>query len=407
MTTAFERCHGPCLENPLNTSRLVFVVCLASFVVGSPSVAPAQEIAPNEIAAALAPFVKEHTLAGAVVLVADRDKVLSTEAVGFADVAGAVPMRTDAIFWIASQSKPITSVALMILVDQGKVRLDDPVEEYLPEFGGLWLAAERDKDHVLLKRPARKVTVRDILSHTSGLPFSSAMERPTLDGLHLRDAARSYAMTPLDSEPGTRYQYSNAGINTAGRIIEVVSKIPYEDFLQKQVFDPLGMTDTTFWPSKDQLARLAKAYKPGPDRKGLEATTLTQLSYPLDRRERQPMPAGGLFSTAVDVAKFCRMMLNDGMLDGQRILSEAAVKEMTRRQTASSIKESYGLGWSVNGSSFGHGGALSTNMTVDREHGLILVFLVQHAGFPGDGGKSQGAFNHAALEKYGKAKRAN
>jgi CubicO group peptidase (beta-lactamase class C family) len=361
----------------------------------------------KEITAALAPSVKEHVLAGAVVLVADRTRVLCTEAVGFADVAGRMPMRADALFWIASQSKPITAVALMTLVDEGKVRLDDPIEKYLPEFGGLWLAAERDQEHVLLRRPSRKVTVRDILSHTSGIPFRSAIEEPTLDGLRLRDVVRSYAMTPLDFEPGQRYQYSNAGINTAGRIIEVVTKMPYEDYLQQRLFDPLGMSDTTFWPSKEQLARLAKSYKPGPGRKGLEETTIGQLTYPLDSRNRQPMPAGGLFSTAADIAKFCRMMLGGGVLEGRRILSEAAVKEMTRKQTAPTIKEGYGLGWSVNDSTFGHGGAFSTNMRVDRERGLVLVFLVQHAGFPGDGGKSKDAFTRAALEKYGKAKRAD
>jgi CubicO group peptidase (beta-lactamase class C family) len=342
-----------------------------------------------------------------VVLVADCDKVLCTEAVGFADVAGKVPMRTDALFWIASQSKPITAVALMTLVDEGKVRLDDPVEKYLPEFRGQWLAAERDKEHVLLRRPSRKVTVRDILSHTSGLPFRSAMEEPTLDALRLRDAVRSYAMTPLEFEPGQRYQYSNAGINTAGRIIEVVTKMPYEDYLQKRLFDPLGMSDTTFWPSKEQLTRLAKSYKPGPNRTGLEETTIGQLTYPLDNRNRQPMPAGGLFSTAADLAKFCRMMLAGGVLDGRRILSDAAVKEMTRKQTALTIKEGYGLGWSVSGSKFGHGGAYATDMSVDRERGLVLIFLVQHAGFLGDGAKSKDAFTRAALEKYGKGKRAD
>ncbi len=384
------------------TTLFRFVACIGLLTSRYPT-AWAQES--KDVSAVLAPFVQEQKLAGAVVLVADRDKVLCTKAVGFADVAGKVPMRTDALFWIASQSKPITAVALMTLVDAGKVQLDDPVEKYLPEFRGLWLAAERDKDHVLLRRPSRKITVRDILSHTSGMPFRSAMEEPTLDALRLRDAVRSYAMTPLDFEPGQRYQYANAGINTAGRIIEVVTKMPYEDYLQQRLFDPLGMPDTTFWLTKEQLTRLAKSYKPGPNRTGLEETTIGQLTYPLDNRNRQPMPAGGLFSTAADLAKFCRMMLGDGILDGRRILSEAAVKEMTRKQTAPTIKEGYGLGWSVSGSKFGHGGAYATDMSVDRERRLVLIFLVQHAGFPGDGAKSKDAFTRAAIEKYGKGKR--
>ena len=183
-------------------------------------------------------------------------------------------MKTDALFWIASMSKPMTATALMMLVDEGKVKLDDPVEKYLPEFKGQWMIAEQDKDHMLLKRPKHPITVRNIRRHTSGLRPTSVMETPTLDLLPLRDAVRSYAMTPLQFDPGSQYQYSNAGINTAGRIIEVVSGMPYEEFMQKRLFDPLGMKDTTFWPTEEQVKRLAKSYKPGKDNKGLEETII-------------------------------------------------------------------------------------------------------------------------------------
>jgi CubicO group peptidase (beta-lactamase class C family) len=359
-----------------------------------------------DLATALRPFVDRGVLAGAVVLVADRDKVLALEAVGHSDVAAKTPMKADALFWIASQSKPITAAALMILVDEGKVKVDDAVGKYLPEFNDIWLAAERDKDHVLLKRPARLITVRDILSHTSGLPFASAAETPTLDALPLRAAVKTYTMTPLATEPGAKYQYSNAGINTAGRIIEVVSGMPYETFLDKRLFGPLGMTDTTFWPSDDQVKRLAKAYKPDRAKMGLEETTVGQLQYSLtDRTKRFPMPAGGLFSTAGDVGRFCRMVLNGGSLDGKRVLSEAAVKEMTTRQTPATLKESYGLGWSVGAGTFGHGGAFATDMLVDPKRGLVYVYLIQHAGFPGDGGKAKDAFHKAANERFGPAGR--
>ena len=352
-----------------------------------------------EVVKALQPFVDRHTLAGAVALVADRDRVLSVDTVGYADIAAGKPMPADALFWIASQSKPITATAFMMLVDEGKVNLDDPVEKYLPEFKGQWLAAEHDADHVLLKKPRHPITVRNILSHTSGLPFKSNAETPTLDLLPLRVGALTYAMTPLDFDPDTNYAYSNAGINTAGRIIEVVSGMPYETFLQTRLFDPLGMKDTTFWPTGAQLARLAKAYKPDSSKTGLKETTIGQLKYPLDDHTRQPMPAGGLFSTAADLARFCRMILNGGELDGRRYLSESAVREMTRRQTGPDIKASYGLGWSVNGEECGHGGAYATNMSIERHRGLITIWMVQHAGFPGDGGQAQGAFRRAVLEK--------
>jgi CubicO group peptidase (beta-lactamase class C family) len=257
----------------------------------------------------LEPFIANRTLAGAVTLVASRDKVLSVERIGYADIAARRPMRADALFWIASMTKPITATALMMLVDEGKVNLEDPVEKYLPEFKGQWLAVEKDRDQLLLRRPAHPITVRNVLTHTSGLPFTSAMETPTLDLFPLLAGARSYAMTPLEFAPDSKYQYSNAGINTAGRIIEVVGGMPYEEFLQRRLFGPLGMKDTTFWPAGGQLRRLAKSYKSNLESKALEEISVTQLRYPLDDRRRQPMPAGGLFSTAHDLARFCQMVL--------------------------------------------------------------------------------------------------
>ena len=382
----------------MTTCRRVFPLVCGILTLGLAG-ASAQEIAPK-----LQPFVESHALAGAVVLVADRDRVLDVEAVGLADIAGQRAMTTDALFWIASESKPITASALMILVDAGKVKLDDPVGQYLPEFRNLWLATERDDQHMLLKRPRRPVTIRDLLTHTSGLPFSSALETPTLDGLALRDGARSYALTPLQSEPGTKYQYSNAGINTAGRIIEVVSGQPYAQFLQTQLFDPLGMKDTTFWPTPEQQKRLATSYKPNPAKDDLEPTPIGQLRSPLDDPARHPMPAGGLFATANDLARFCRMILNDGSLDGRRYLTAESVRAMTSKQTGPDLKEGYGLGWAVHGAEVGHGGAYSTHLSIHRDRGLILIYMVQHAGFPRNGDQAEGAFRAAALARFGTTK---
>jgi CubicO group peptidase (beta-lactamase class C family) len=360
----------------------------------------------GELAASVQPFVDRQELAGAVMLVADKDKVLCVEAAGWADMAAKKPMQADSLFWIASQSKPITAAALMILVDEGEVRLDDPVEKYLPEFRGQMVVAEKDAEHVLLRRPKHPITVRNVLSHTSGLPFKSGIEEPTLDLYPLAARVRSYAMTPLDFEPDSKYQYSNEGINAAGRIIEVVAGMTFEKFLDERLLRPLGMNDTTFWPDDAQAARIAKAYKPGAGNRGLEETKIGQLYYPLtDRRERFPMPAGGLFSTARDVARFYQMLLNGGQLDGKRVLSEAAVKELTSRQTPPGLKDSYGLGFSVGPDNFGHGGALATNATADTKRGLIFVWLVQHAGFPGEGGKSQDAFRRAAIEAFAAGKK--
>jgi CubicO group peptidase (beta-lactamase class C family) len=349
----------------------------------------------------LQPAVDNHTLAGAVLLVADKDRTLAVETVGYADIAAKKPMQADNLFWIASQSKPITATALMILVDEGKVKLDDPVEKYLPEFKGLWLATERDAEHVLLKKPGHPITVRNVLSHTSGMPFKSALEEPTLDLFPLEARVRSYAMTPLGFDPDHGYQYSNAGINTAGRIIEVTSGMSYEDFLDKRLFEPLGMKDTTFWPNEEQLRRLAKSYKQNAAKDGLEEITIGQLKYPLDDRRRQPMPAGGLFSTARDVARFCQMVLSGGKFEGKRYLSEDAVREMAKRQTPQTVKEDYGLGWSTGGGVFGHGGAHATNMSLDPGRGLITVYMVQHAG-PAEVGQMHDVFVNAAREAFAK-----
>ena len=356
---------------------------------------------PQKIAPVLQPFVDNSVLAGAVTLVADKDKVLDLEAVGWADIAAKKKMRPDCIFWIASQSKPITAAALMMLVDEGEVNLSDPVEDYLPEFKDQWLVAEQDKEHMLLKKPRHPITVKNILSHTSGLPFKSALEQPTLDIFPLAVRVGSYAMTPLVFDPDTKYQYSNAGINTAGRIIEVVTGMKYETFLDQRLFKPLGMKDTTFWPSKIQLRRLAKAYKPNAAKDGLEECPIAQLKYPLNDPVRQPMPAGGLFSTATDLSLFYRMLANDGMFAGKRVLSEQAVQQMTSKQTGD-LPTPYGFALAVAGGKFGHGGAYGTNSSFDREHQLITIFLVQHAGWAKNGKEILPTFQKAATAAFGK-----
>ncbi len=366
--------------NPSSYPRFAPLLCL---LVTLAHAAPLPQVA-----AQLQPFVDSHTLAGAVTLVATKDEVLSLEGVGSADIAAQKPMQTDALFWIASMSKPITATALMMLVDEGKVKVDDPVEKYLPEFKGQMFVAEKDALHALLKKPAHLITVKNILSHTSGLTPRTPLE-PQIDILSLRENVWSYPMLPLKFEPDSKYEYSNAGINTAGRIVEVVSGMKFEDFLDARLFRPLGMKDTTFWPNAGQMKRLAKSYKPNADKTALEEVPILQLTYPLTDRRRSPCPAGGLFSTATDVAMFGRMILRGGELDGKRYLSEAAVKQMTATQTGD-LPQTYGLGWSTDkkpGGPFGHGGAYATNLRIDPEHRLVTVFMVQHVGWRNEDGK--------------------
>jgi CubicO group peptidase (beta-lactamase class C family) len=310
-------------------------------------------------------------------------------------------MTTDALFWIASMSKPMTTAAFMMLVDEGKVALDDPVEKYLPEFKGVMVAAEKDQNHALLKKPAHPILVRNVLSHTSGIVPRSPLE-PEIDILQLRDNVRVYPLVPLHFEPGEKYEYSNGGINTAGRIIEVLSGMKYEEFMQQRLFDPLGMKDTTFWPDENQVKRLAKSYKADKEKKDLEETTINQLTYPLTNRWRGACPAGGLFSTAGDCAKFCQMLLNGGVGVGRRLISEASIKQMSSRQTPPEVKNSYGFGLAITNDSFGHGGAYATNMSIDPKRSLITVWMVQHSGFPKEWTNGLGLFKSWAEQRFGK-----
>jgi CubicO group peptidase (beta-lactamase class C family) len=401
-----------------STQILSMPLCLGLTIWMAPYSTRAAE---PEIAGALQPFVDSSTLAGAVTLVASPDKVLSLQAVGYSDVGAKTPMKTDNLFWIASMSKPITAAALMILVDEGKVQIDDPVEKYLPEFRGQMVLRETTPDRTILSKPAHPITIKEALSHTSGLPFMSPLEqsRGLIDTLPLQAAVLTYGLGPLKTEPSTKYDYSNAGINTGGRIIEVVSGMPYEQFLQQRLFDPLGMKDTTFLLNAAQVERLAKSYKPGPNNMGLELTGISQLSSPLTAPNRYPCPGGGLFSTAADCAAFCQMVLNGGTRDGRKYLSEGAVRQMTSTQTGRLIDQQngeggYGLGWQTSRKfpgpdgpvipgPCGHGGAYSTNMSINPEKRLITVYMVQHAGYPGpDGGKIHGTFVDTAMKTFAK-----
>lgn len=328
------------------------------------------------LAPKLQPYVDDQVIAGAVMLVADKDRIVDLEAVGFADIANQRKMQVDDVFWIASMSKSVTAAAFMMLVDERRVSLDDPVQKYIPEFANVKVP----KPDKTLTPPAHAITIREILSHTGGMHFLNRADRSVIDSVPLATSIEHDLLEPLHWEPGTKYSYSNEGIDTAGRIIEIVTGMPYEKFLQDRLFIPLGMVDTTFWPSAAQIKRLAKTYTPTPDKKGLVETTTKYLTYPLDKPGRYPAPGGGLFSTARDVNRFCQMLLNDGTLDGKKYLSKQAVRQMTTKQTGPNVPEQYGLGVSTSkdGLSFGHGGALKTNMTVD--HGQIRIFLVQHTG---------------------------
>jgi CubicO group peptidase (beta-lactamase class C family) len=393
-----------------------FIACGVTLTIGAGAQESEGNYQPGALAKSLQPFIDNHTLAGAVMVVASKDKVLATETVGSADIAAKKPMQADDLFWIASMTKAMTSTALMMLVDEGKLRLNDPVEKYLPQFRNQMVVVEQDGEHRLLKKPSHPITVKEMITHTSGLPGNSPLGWP-LDGHPLLERALVLGLSPLEFEPSSKFEYGNGGFETAGHIIEVVSGVPYAKFLQDRLFGPLGMKDTTFWPSKQQQKRLAKSYDLNADHTDLVEIALP-LTYPLNDKNRTPNPAGGLFSTAEDVSLFCRMILNGGTYEGHKYLSEAAVKEMTTTQTGDlqpwgDSGNGFGYGWvtsckdsgpamRLSPTPFGHSGAFRTDMWIDPQNQLVMVIMLQR-GSMGDGSIFNNPFRKAAEDAFGKS----
>lgn len=344
----------------------------------------------------LEPFVDQGEIAGAVALVGDRDKVLSLVTVGRRDVENDLSMQADTLFRIASMTKPITALGILILAEEGKLSVDDPVEKYLPAFRGQKLGVTDETGTSAVKASPRPITLRDLLTHTSGLPNPNGNNRKTAssppDHPTLAAVADGLGGRLLSFAPGTKWSYSNGGLATLGRIIEVVSGTPYETFLKQRLFDPLGMTDTTFYPTPEQMRRAAVTY----DRKAGALQAVASSRTAPSPETSYPSPAGGLYSTAPDLARLYQMLLSGGVRDGRRYVSEATLAEMTRLQTGD-LKAGFtpgmgfGLGCGVVRSpegvtamlspgSFGHGGAFGTQGWIDPHKGRFSILMIQRVG---------------------------
>ncbi|NBR85998.1 MAG: class A beta-lactamase-related serine hydrolase [Verrucomicrobia bacterium] len=356
-------------------------------------------------------FVDRQYVAGAVTLVAQHGKVLALDAVGYSDLKAKRTMRTDDLFWIASMTKPLTGTAILMLQDEGKLSVDDEVEKFLPEFKGQLMLVTKNAEATVLKKPGRRITLRDLLTHTSGL--NSDIPETGRD-LMLGERTLAYALQPLSFEPGSKWMYSNPGINTLGRIVEVVSGQSFAEFMESRLFKPLGMKDTTFWPTEAQARRVAKAYQPGPDGKGLvEVDNYFLKGLPLTARWRTAIPAGGLYSTAGDMAKFYMMMLNGGEVNGRRYISKSAHQQLTTTQTGAIktgftegmswgfgfqvVKEPQGVTAMLAPGTYGHGGAYATQSWADPKSGTVYILMIQRAKLPnGDGSEIRKAFQETA-----------
>ncbi len=376
------------------TAAFLLLVCgvaMPSAVAATPEI-PA-------ITAAMQEVITRQEAAGAVTLVATPNKIVHLSAVGFADIAAKRPMQPDTIVWIASMTKPVTAVAILMLQDEGKLSIDDPAAKYLPELANLKTADGK---------PAT-VTLRQMLTHTSGMAESGKHSAKTLAEL-----IPLYAKLPLKFAPGSKWAYCQSGINSLGRIVEVVSGQPYPEFLQKRLFDPLGMKDTAFFPGAEQLARVAKPYK-------LVDGKLVEQGFgsfnPADH-DRYPAPNGGLFSTATDYARFLQMLLNQGTLGGRQYLKPETVKLMTTSQTGdfktgwnpghgwglgvAVLREPQGVTATLSPGTFGHVGAYGTHGWADPVKQLVQVLLIQRTGGSFDDSAARRAFHSSTAAALGK-----
>lgn len=362
-------------------------------------------------------FVDKGYVSGVVTLIQRNGILAQFDATGWQDIEAKKPMAPDTIFQIMSMTKPITGVAIMTLVDEGRIRLGDPVEKHLPEFRGQMLVDSRAGETVTLRKPSRPVTIRDLMTHTSGLSGNLPPGLAELLGRMDRTLAESvavYAQTALEFEPGSKWMYSNMGIATLGRIVEVVSGMPFEKYLAARIFEPLGMKDTHIFLPREKRSRVAPVY--GEDKNGKLGKAGAEMlaGDPMRFREGAVYsgPEYAAYSTAPDLANFYQMMLNKGELNGHRILSPAAVATMTANHTGDIhagwvTGSGFGLTWEVTRESLGtltyitkgayhHGGAFGTFGLVDPNRNLVAVFLIQ-------GGINEKDVRDAFLEMTGAA----
>jgi CubicO group peptidase (beta-lactamase class C family) len=387
---------------------LIFLLTVSAWAADAPTGTGLDATRLQTIRPRLQALVDNQTIPGAVALVARHGKVALTEAVGWRDVESKKPMQANSIFQIMSMTKPFTGVAVMMLVDEGKIELRQAIEHYLPEFRGIQVQ-EKFNGRGSIHAPEHPPTVWELMDHTSGL--ASEPEGELADNMRtmrvpLDEAVRAYAHTHLQFEPGARWSYSNMGIATLGRLIEVISGEDYVHFVRTHILEPLGMPDTFYFPPDDKKDRIALVYR-HTDGKLVRVGDEILAGDPAKYRQgaKYPAPEFGLYSTAPDLFKFYQMLLNGGECGGRRYLSRQAVETMTRVFTPK-VKPSgwlggtgYGLTFEVvdqpegtlllhSPGTFGHGGAFGTEGWVDPKNDLIRIMLVQVADGTADAPRS-------------------
>lgn len=374
--------------------------------------------------------IDANEISGAVTIVSRRGQIAHFEAQGLMNIDARTPMRKDTIFPIASMTKPITGVAILMLVEEGKVRLRDPVSRYIPQFKDTQVAIPKPASRgpgarsrgqaaqasEIYTVPAhREITVRDLMTHTSGLGSggAGATETARIAPRRSSDNLATYIPTlgaaPLDFQPGTQWAYSGlAGIDTLGRVVEVASGLTFDEFLRQRIFEPLGMKDTAFYPTEDRMPRVVTLYGRTPNglvRREVPGWVDTKTLF---------SGGGGLWSTAEDYLQFAQMLVNGGELGGTRLLGPRTVDLMASNHVgdlfanagATGGRAGMGFGLTVDvvldavearqhrsTGSFGWGGAFGTNFWVDRKEQLTAVLMVQTPG-----GSLRADFQNAVMQ---------
>jgi CubicO group peptidase (beta-lactamase class C family) len=355
---------------------------------------------------AMQKLIDEKNISGGIVVVARRGKVVQFEACGLMDIEKNIPMKRDTIFRIYSMSKPITTVAAMILYEEGKIKLDAPVSEYIPQFKGLKVVTDPDTEEITTVPARREMTVRDLMRHTSGLTYGffgntnvDKLYRNSINlsqgGETLQTMTEILSTFPLQYQPGTKWHYS-VSTDVLGRIVEVASGQSLDKFFIERIFEPLGMEDTSFHVPAEKIDRFATNY--GPDQQG----GLRPIDKP-QTSQYTKIPTffsggGGLLSTASDYMRFCLMLYNKGKFPGGRLLKPETVEMMTRNQlpeqaypigSGERAGVGFGLGFSVRVEQsntayasrvgeYGWGGMASTHFWISPKDKIAVVVLTQH-----------------------------
>ena len=323
----------------------------------------------DSMTAMLDSYISSGRIAGVVSVLSDDNYNVRFDCAGWAVYEGENrrKMTPDTLFAIFSMTKTFTGAALMCAIDEGKISLDDEVAKFLPEFSDVKM-----KDG---SKPKRALVVRDLVSHTSG--FRGGMG--IIDrSVPLREVARHLATLPLHAQPGESFQYGNSWICTAAACLEIAVGEPFEKYLKRKILDPLGMNDTTFTPSEDQLKRLVRAYN-SDDTKLRPANDKCspQLIFP-KKSKLYPAASAGLFSTPADMVRFSQMLAHHGQWKGKTIISRKTFDTVfTKKQTADSIDKPYSVGAWTYGDWFGHEGAMRTDQRANLKTGHSRVFFIQ------------------------------